>query len=149
MGNAVDKAMCVDLSKLPPADFKAIVEESYTVQRNPKKKGDPSPGEVGAMEDEGWMISSEPHGKYCTSGDSFGAHATNQYTDRKGNYVWKFHMRNRIQDPNRHVCGWRTCHPGKRTFWPTRLKTQAEREEWWQWLDSCVDGLDPPITTIV
>ena len=39
-----------------------------------------------------------------------------------------------------HACGWRACHPQRRTFWPTRLK-EDEKAAWWQWMDEQVEYL--------
>ena len=49
----------------------------------------------------------------------------------------------RDHDHDDHVCGWRTCSPGKRAFWPTRLHGE-EREAWYLWLDKAVSELNFP-----
>jgi hypothetical protein len=45
-------------------------------------------------------------------------------------------------DPEPHVCGWRFHASGNRSFWPTRLTTQEEKEEWWTELDTQLNTLD-------
>jgi hypothetical protein len=43
-----------------------------------------------------------------------------------------------------HVCGWRVCSPKRRTFWPTRITEDKEKEAWFKWLDELVAPLPFP-----
>jgi hypothetical protein len=54
-----------------------------------------------------------------------------------GSYHWRFFMDNGFHTDVEHCCGWRRI----RTFWPTRLKSQEEREAWWLWLEKLVSTL--------
>ena len=132
---------CVDLSKeLSPEDYEKLVSETYTVVRTSKE------------EQEGYIISREEHD--CDQGGSLkfypASHATcltqsgqlKVFMTSSGEYC-----RNRCREEHEHlehVCGWRTCVEGRRDFWPSRLKTQEEREEWFKWLDSIMAPIDFP-----
>lgn len=128
MGNYVSELDSVNLKDLPADVYESIVSETYTVQRNPAKVGDPKPGEPGAREEEGWIIPREPKGSWAA------AHATCQ------NDIWKFNMINGLNDYN-FVYGWRN----QKTFWPTRLTTIEDREAWSSWLVSQVTLLKTPM----
>jgi hypothetical protein len=149
MGNVCARSDCVDLRQLPTDDFNTLLNESYTVQRNPTTLDGIKPGQPGAAEDEGWTISVDSHrGRECGSPPWMNAHATNRIKGSDGTYQWRFFMDNgfcKCDDradchcPD-HCCGWRRI----RTFWPTLLKTQEEREAWWLWLEERVSTLPYP-----
>lgn len=141
MGNVCSISDCVDLHQLPVDDFKLLLNEKYTVQRNPKTLDGIKPGQPGAAEDEGWKISDTPHSSSCSTTSWVSAHATNRIKGTDGTYSWRFFMDNGFSnEDNEHCCGWRRI----RTFWPTRLKTQEEREAWWLWLEERVSTLRYP-----
>ena len=137
MGNVCAQSDCVDLRQLPADDLNTIINESYTVQRNPKTPDGIKPGQPGALEDDGWKISITPHSKGCSSPSWIAAHATNKMRGSDGSYHWRFFMDNGFHTDVEHCCGWRRI----RTFWPTRLKSQEEREAWWLWLEKLVSTL--------
>jgi hypothetical protein len=150
MGNICTQSDCVDLRKLPVNDFNAILNETYTVQRNPKTADGIKPGQPGAAEDEWWKIRETPHSSGCSMPPWITAHATNRIKGSDGSYQWRFFLDNgfcKCDDDRlagclcpQHACGWRRI----RTFWPTRLKTQEEREAWWLWLEERVSTLSYP-----
>lgn len=147
MGNSIEKSCCVDLAQLSGDDFNSIIKESFTVERNPKQS------ETIPWEEDGWIIQGTRHSSSCGTCWPC-AHATNLYEGRSGEKQWRYfmnngfckdecydgetHVRTCIHTLREHACGWRVCDKGKRTFWPTRLKTMEEREVWWAWLDSKV-----------
>lgn len=146
MGGNISKAHCYDLRDLPADVLNKITSEKYSVLR--------TSGEV----DDGWMISTE---EMCEKGIASGyngwedACATNFYDDRYGVKGMKFFMSNgwgngvysaaKVQETRRpyheHLHGWRSNYEGRRTFWPTRITTEAEKEEWFLWLDAQLLGL--------
>jgi len=133
MGANVSIEDCVDLKDLPVDIYESIVSESYTVQRTPKS------GELYAKEETGWKIPREPINSWSGWECS---HATNKFLGSDNKRRWKYYMESGLpKDHVDYVFGWRACENGKRTFWPTRLKTQEEREAWWTWLDSHVTTL--------
>ena len=151
MGNAIERYNCVDLSQLPADDFAAIINESYTVHRNPKTPNGIPAGQPGAIEEDGWKMRSTCHSTECGQRWGVAAHATNRVQGSSGLYEWKYFMDNGFVEDNTHhvhACGWRTCDKHKRTFWPTRLKTQVEREAWWAWLEERVSTLSYPVEKI-
>jgi hypothetical protein len=141
MGNVCVRSDCVDLRELPADDFNALINEKYTVQRNPKTSDGIKPGQPGAAEDDGWKISAEPHRSECGVRYTWtNGHATNRIKGSDGTYCWRFFMDNESHEGDDHCCGWRRI----RTFWPTRLKTQEEREAWWVWLEERASTLNYP-----
>jgi hypothetical protein len=139
MGNSSGKcarADCLNLKDhLSPDDFTKLISETYTVLR--------SNGE----EESGHYISSYEH--KCKMRDFYpAAHATRMTT---GDMLKIFltldtscpETCHRDHDHEGHVCGWRTCSPGKRGFWPTRLHGE-EREAWYLWLDKAMSELNFP-----
>jgi len=139
MGNSSGKcarADCLNLKDhLSPDDFTKLISETYTVIR--------SNGE----EESGYYIS--PYEHKCKMRDFYpAAHATRMTT---GDMLKIFltldttcpETCHRDHDHEGHVCGWRTCSPGKRGFWPTRLHGE-EREAWYLWLDKAVSELNFP-----
>jgi hypothetical protein len=132
---------CVDLSEeLSPENYEKLVGETYTVVRTNKE------------EQEGFVIPREEHD--CNQGGNQkfypASHATcmtqsgqqKVFMTSSGEYC-----RDRCRQEHEHlehVCGWRTCVEGRRDFWPSRLKTQEEREEWFKWLDSIMAPIDFP-----
>ena len=132
---------CVDLSKeLSPEDYEKLVCETYTVVRTSKK------------EDEGYVIPREEH--ICNNGSSQHFYPASHSTRMTQSGETKVFMTSsgsycadRCADDHdhlEHVCGWRTCVEGRRDFWPSRLKTKEEREEWFKWLDGIMGPLDFP-----
>jgi len=145
MGNVCAQRDCVDLRNLPADDFNAIINDTYTVQRNPKTIDGIKPGQPGATEDEGWKFRAEPHSSACGTRNMWtSAHATNRIQGSDGSYSWRFFMDNGFHEDIQHCCGWRRS----RTFWPTRLNTQEEREAWWMWLEERVSTLNYPVEKI-
>lgn len=145
MGNVCARLDCVDLRQLPADDFNAIINEKYTVQRNPTTPDGIKPGQPGAAEDNGWTISVDSHsGRACGAPPWMNAHATNRIKSSDDSYHWRFFMDNGFSHDLQHCCGWRRI----RTFWPTRLKTQEEREAWWTWLEERASTLSYPAEKI-
>jgi len=132
---------CVDLSEeLSPENYEKLVSETYTVVRTSKE------------EQEGFVIPREEH--ICNQGGNQlfypASHATcmtqsgqqKVFMTSSGEYC-----RERCRQEHEHlehVCGWRTCAEGRRDFWPSRLKTQEEREEWFKWFDGIMEPIDFP-----
>lgn len=128
MGNVLTPSACVDLSKAPADFFAALVAEDMTVIRTDKRI------------QTGWRVQQAPHS--CAHGIVWAAaHAT--MGARNDYEAWRFHMVRDVptDDQEPHVCGWRSCGPGQRTFWPTRLTTEEEKEAWWAELDTQVNTL--------
>lgn len=147
-GISILKSNCIDFSELPASEFQSLLSETYTVQRNPLDPSAPRPGfpEFNGVEEDGWKIREKCHSTECGINGWESCHAS-QVTSSDGNRYWRFFMDNGFDVFWRpHACGWRVCDKGRRTFWPTRLKTIEEREEWWKWLDSLVETLKPALT---
>lgn len=131
---------CVDLSKeLSPEDYAKLVGETYTVVRTSKE------------EQEGFVIPVEPHD--CNQGSTQQFYPVSHATRMTRSAETKIFMTSGPWCVDRcaeehthkeHVCGWRTCVEGRRDFWPSRLKTQEEREEWFKWLDGILEPIDFP-----
>ena len=132
---------CVDLSKeLSPEDYEKLVGETYTAVRTSKE------------EQEGFVIPREEHD--CNQGGNQKFYPASHATQMTRSAETKIFMTSSgAYCPDRcdekhehleHVCGWRTCVEGRRAFWPSRLKTQEEREEWFKWLDSILAPIDFP-----
>ena len=99
------------------------------MQRNPITQDGLRPGEKGAREEEGWTILRESE---CESRWQ-AAHVI--YLSQK----WRFYMTNgKPMNDKEHIYGWRKWG----TFWPTRLTTWEEREEWFTWLLTHVKTLN-------
>jgi hypothetical protein len=119
MGNAVSTPDCFLWAQLPPENFAQVLAEEFTVIR------------TSGEEQTGWRIPSVSH--LCHKGvwQKDHAHIWDQITDGKGEKSWRFHMvRDAPGAP--HFCGWRR----ERSFWPSRLTTQEEKEEWWADLET-------------
>jgi len=130
----------LQLADLSPEDYKLFLDEEYTVVR--------SDGTI----QPGWTFHHGTH--YCMNSDTTSAHHRQASVTREPDNVnaYKFFM---VYDncdkscssgshnaPCGHVCGWRACYPSKRTFWPTRCKTQEDKATWWIWLDERVAYLE-------
>ena len=154
----VPSRICVHLGMLPGNVWTQLQTEDFTVQRN-SKNGGPKSGEAGATEEKGWRIQQKSHSNSCGPGYMCGGGATFCSEDPSsieelGDAVasklsnmgmdkiprWSVFMNNGIFHPN-HACGWRVCDPERRTFWPTRCKTQRDKEVWWAWFDKQLDTL--------
>jgi hypothetical protein len=123
MGGSVSTPDCFVLAQLPPEKFAELLAEDFTVIRT---SGD---------HQAGWRIPSVTH--LCHQGKwaKHHAQAWDHITDGEGEKSWCFHM---VYDrPDVHVCGWRR----ERSFWPTRLTTEEEKEAWWTELDALVATL--------
>lgn len=134
-----DHSKDLQLVDLSPEDYKAFLDEEYTVQRS-----------SGILQ-HGWKIRDGAH--YCMNSDVVSAHHRQASVTRESDNVnaYKFFM---VYDdcnescysggspPCGHVCGWRACYAGKRTFWPTRLKTDGDKAAWWGWVDGCLAYLE-------
>jgi hypothetical protein len=145
MGGSIAKPHCYDLRDLPADVLTKLTTTKYSVLR--------TSGEV----DDGWMISTS---LMCDKGIANAyngwedACATDFYDDRYGTKGMKFFMSNgwgnnvysaaEVQETRRpyheHLHGWRSNYEGRRTFWPTGLE-DAEKEEWFVWLDAQLSGL--------
>ena len=132
--------ICVNLAMLE--SWGELQAEDFTVQRNSK--------EPGPTEESGWRIQKRLHSACCKGHDAKTGPTESAYlgeavaTKRaKGpDDVWRIYMNNGWdQGVFKHACGWRTCDPSRRTFWPTRLKTPMEKEAWWRWFDEQLNGL--------
>ena len=128
MGNNVSIPDCFVLSQLPPEKFAELLAEDFTVIR------------TSGQQQTGWRSPSVTHGCHEGQWTKYHAHVWDSTVEDSGVKKWRFHM---VRDaPNEaHVCGWRYCQPGNRTFWPTRLTTEEEKEAWWAMLDSLVATL--------
>ena len=128
---------CLNLKlHLSPENYAKLVNETYTVIRT-----------SGALE-PGFHIPKER----CEC-DKGGFHNPSSATRIAGNGQLRMFL---ASDPvvcaegceqkhthNDHVCGWRVCCEGERTFWPTRLVGE-EREAWFKWLDEAVSHIEFP-----
>jgi hypothetical protein len=126
MGNQVSFPDCCLLSQLPPEKFAELLAERFTVVRTNGEKQD------------GWRISSEPHTCRGVVGKAH-AQVWDHTVNGEGEKDWRCHMV--LDTEGEHCCGWRRFGPGNRTFWPTRLTTQEERETWWAEFDALVRSL--------
>jgi hypothetical protein len=129
MGSTVSIPDCCLWAQLPAEKFAQLLAERFTVIRTSGK------------EQTGWRIPSVTHG--CNPGrQTFHAHVWDHTTDGEGEKSWRFHMlRDPTPEDSEHCCGWRCCQPGNRTFWPTRLTTEEEKETWWTEFDALVATL--------
>jgi hypothetical protein len=127
MGNQVSFPDCCLLSQLPRQKFAELLAERFTVIR------------TSGEEQGGWRISSEPHTCRGVVGKAH-AHVWDHTVDGEGKIDWRCHM---VLDAEgvEHCCGWRRFGPGNRTFWPTRLTTQEEKETWWAEFDALMPTL--------
>ena len=138
----------LSLAQLPPEEFQKFLQEDYTVIR------------TGGWQQSGWKIQTERHA--CPGGlDQEMAHISAYKRDAYGDRKTRFYMSRaactschhghpeELAFPStipgglqmcEHACGWRACHPQRRTFWPTRLK-EDEKAAWWQWMDEQVEYL--------
>jgi hypothetical protein len=134
MGNSL--ITYLKLADLPSEEYKLFLDEEYTVVR------------TNGMIQPGWKMRKGTH--YCPNGETLTA-------DHRRNGVavvcnddtptaYKFFMvfdpceescRNACHNVEAcgHLCGWRACYPEKRSFWPTRMTTDSEKEAWWAWVD--------------
>ena len=131
MGQNISGLYCVNLADLPEKYYEELMAENFTVVR--------TNGEVQA----GWKIPRDVHSCHTSNYTWCTSHATNSYPGSKGLKQWKFHMV--YGDGDDHVCGWRACEEGRRSFWPTRLTKQEEKEAWWANLDAMVATLKTPV----
>jgi hypothetical protein len=123
MGNQVSYRDCCLLSQLPPEKFAELLAERFTVVRTSGEK------------QNGWRISSETHTCGGVPGKAH-AHVWDHTVDGEGKIDWRCHMVLDEDDTLKHCCGWRRFGPGNRTFWPTRLTTEEEKELWWAEFDA-------------
>jgi hypothetical protein len=130
MGASVSIPDCFLWAQLPPEQFAQLLAERFTVIRTSGK------------EQAGWRIPAVGH--CCNGGQrqKFHGHVWDHTTNGEGDKSWRFHMlRDPTPEDNEHCCGWRRCEPGNRTFWPTRLTTEQEKETWWAEFDALVATL--------
>lgn len=130
MGNTVAPCDCVKLSDAPAPFFERLIAEDITVIR------------TDGRHQTGWRVPTAQHECRNQGSSRWAAdHATKGQTNEYKS--WRFHMTRDalLDDAEPHVCGWRTCGPGQRTFWPTRLTTEQEKEAWWAELDAQVLAL--------
>ena len=124
----------LDLAHLAQTEYDSILAEDFTCIR--------TDGRI----ERGWTIPRTAH--YCKATDPMTAWKQRAFAfDRDGT---KFFMTSGGcafpcmkeghdgWDTCQHACGWRRCHAEKRTFWPSRLTTEAEKTTWWEWLDGRV-----------
>ena len=135
----------LQLVDLSPEDYKLFLDEEYTVVRTD-----------GTIE-PGWKIRDNSH--YCMYSEPRSAHNRRASLTREADNAsaYKFFMVYDLCDkscysgthntPCGHVCGWRACYPGKRTFWPTRCKEQDEKATWWAWVDERLAYLEQKLQT--
>ena len=125
---------CVDLSQLPPSTFEFLCNETYTVLR------------TDGREEAGWRIEAKSHSSVCGIPPWIKAHASNRFKSRDDGTYWKVYMNNgfccleKKDDLRAHGCGWRRVG----TFWPTRLETPIERQEWDAWITDHLETLTYP-----
>lgn len=118
MGNGVSTSDCFLWAQLPPEKFAELLAEEFTVIR------------TSGEQQTGWRIPSASH--LCHEGkwEKYHAHVWDNTANGKGEKKWRFHMV--LDAPDQvHCCGWRH----QRTFWPTRLTTEEEKEAWWAGID--------------
>jgi len=130
MGQKISGLYCVNLADLPENYYEELMAENFTVIRT---NGEVQPG---------WKIPRDVHNCHSNNHPWCTSHATNSYPGSKEIKQWKYHMV--CGEGDDHVCGWRACEEGRRTFWPTRLTTQEEKEAWWANLDAMVATLKSP-----
>jgi hypothetical protein len=107
--------------------------ESYSVVRSD-----------GRIEDK-WTMGAVGHfNDVCALPAWVKASVTESYPDSRGKRSLKYFMHNNYIEGRKHSCGWRSNYVGRRGFWPTRLTTRKEQEEWWVWLDEQVETLKAP-----
>ena len=139
MGN-IHSSDCLNLENyLSADDYAKLIGESYTVVR--------TNGEL----QTGFYIPDEEHG--CQKGNTRfcpAAHATRITPSGEPKF---FMTTDTIMCPtgcaenhehNDHVCGWRVCSPKRRTFWPSRLTEEADKQAWFKWLDEVIAPLPFP-----
>lgn len=124
-----------DLAYLPQTEYDAILAEDFTCIR--------TDGRI----ERGWSIPRTAH--YCKATDTMVAWRQRAFVFAREDGSKFFMTSGGCAFPCmkeghdgwetcQHACGWRRCHPGNRTFWPSRLTTEAEKTAWWQWLDGRV-----------
>ena len=125
MGNKVSIPDCFLWSQLPPEKFEELLAERFTVIR------------TNGEHQNGWRIPSVTH--LCHDGrwSEHHAQAWDHTTGGKGEKSWRFHMVLDDAPDVEHCCGWRRV----RTFWPSRLTTEEEKEAWWTEFDALVATL--------
>lgn len=135
-----DHSKDLQLADLTPEDYKLFLDEEYTVVRSDRTV------------QSGWKIRDGAH--YCMNSDVVSAHHRQASVTREPDNVnaYKFFMvfdhcdnsccNGSHNAPCGHVCGWRACYAGKRTFWPTRCKAQEDKAAWWAWVDGCIAYLE-------
>lgn len=126
MGNNVSISTpdCFVWSQLPSEKFEELLAERFTVIR------------TNGEHQTGWRIPPVSH--LCHEGRWVNHHAQvwDRTTNGEGEKSWRFHMVRDAPD-EAHICGWRRV----RTFWPTRLTTEEEKEAWWTEFDALVATL--------
>ena len=159
MGNKMSREACFSLSDLPADVFAKIINEDYTVLR------------TDGREEPGWKINTVPHSVGILCGGSYeGWHdGTGTRTVRgsdglvvprimmnngfcsKGkkfatfNEYCQYHVHESSSDEPKHTCGWRRFHKDYRGFWPTRLSSPEEKEDWFLWMDEQLASLKSPL----
>ena len=123
MGQGVSKGACVNLSDLPLQEYIELIKEPFTVVRTDGRIQDgwqiPAVRDQNSDRQATWVAS---HAMKVAIGDM----------PHDENSEWKvFMVRSRPQEEDKYVCGWRPCPANDPiTFWPTRLTTEEERNEW-------------------
>lgn len=110
MGNTISLSLCVSTANTP------LESQSYTIIRT-----------SGAVE-TGWKITDK---HMCGAVTNVGMYA---YKDPTKNNIWRIFMQNTQENPNLHVCGWRSIE----TVWPTNLTG----DDITTWQKATIDFLD-------
>jgi hypothetical protein len=125
MGNVVSTPDCCVLKQIPQEKFEQLLAERFTVIRTSGKH------------QNGWYIPSVTHPCHEGHWSKYHAHVWDNTTNGKGEKDWRFHMMRDADDEGEHCCGWRR----ERTFWPTRLTTEEEKDTWWAEFDALISTL--------
>jgi hypothetical protein len=57
----------------------------------------------------------------------------------------EYHVDESSSDEPKHMCGWRPFNKERRGFWPTRLSSPEEKEDWFLWMDEQLASLKSPL----
>jgi hypothetical protein len=127
MGNnlSVSTPDCFVWAQLAPVKLEELLAERFTVIR------------TNGEHQTGWRIPSVTHMCHEGKWSKHHAQAWDHLTDGQGEKSWRFHMVLDDAAGLAHCCGWRR----PRTFWPTRLTTEEEKEAWWTGFDALVATL--------
>ena len=154
MGNQLNKQNVFPLAQLPAKQFEQLVNDTYTVIRSSGNEEEgfriPQTGHNCSNGSPSW------HGAMAWDGQKDSQTISSELDAGKVNVSpfkkWKVHLVKYTGDPAENccsVCGWRTMMPesntgppyNNRSFWPTRLTTKEQKEEWWTSMDVLLNSL--------